>query len=250
MKLTRVTLAENPSLKQSINPLHSQFPRFITAGDKINHHYWTKLGLYETFPSFQFALCTEAGEVVACGHTIPLDWNGSIEDLPSGYDMALARGFQCFAEKRIPNTLCALAAITSPGHKGAALSYKIITAMKELASQHGHQALIAPVRPNRKEKYPLQPIDDYVRWMRHDGAPFDPWLRVHWRLGGKFLCVAKNSMTVTGSVAEWEEWTGLSFPQSGDYVVSQAFHPIQINLTAQEVEYIEPNVWIKHDVSL
>src|SRR2546430_2013824 len=80
----------------------------------------------------------------------------------------------------------------------------------------------APVRPTMKERYPLTPMDRYIRWTRQDGLPFDPWIRVHHRLGAAILAVAPHSLVVTGAVAEWEEWTGMAFPETGDYVVPGA----------------------------
>jgi hypothetical protein len=43
----------------------------------------------------------------------------------------------------------------------------------------------------------------------------DPWIRTHQRLGATILCPAHGAMTITGTVAEWEEWTDMAFPESG-----------------------------------
>ena len=39
----------------------------------------------------------------------------------------------------------------------------------------------------------------YVGWKRDDGAPFDPWLRVHHRLGAEFLKLMPRSLVVAGT---------------------------------------------------
>ena len=114
-------------------------------------------------------------------------------------------------------------ALSAPGRgragaAGAGLSARLIRAMTVVADRHGLDALIAPVRPTLKHRYPTTPMRHYVRWARADGAPFDPWLRVHWRLGAKVLRVAPRSMVVTGTVAEWEAWTRMTFPESGRYI--------------------------------
>ena len=36
-------------------------------------------------------------------------------------------------------------------------------------------------------------------------------------------------MTVNGTVAEWEGWTGLVFPETGDYVVPGALETVRID---------------------
>jgi hypothetical protein len=100
--------------------------------------------------------------------------------------------------------------------------------MARIAARHGFSALVAPVRPTLKGRYPLTPMASYVAWRRPDGSPFHPWLRVHWRLGARVVRIARRAMNVTATVAEWEERTGLRFPASG--------------------RYVEPNVWMRHPV--
>ena len=88
-----------------------------------------------------------------------------------------------------------------------------------------------------------------MRWQQDDGAPFDPWLRAHWRSGGEILKVAYPSMQVEGSVDQWEEWTGMKFPESGDYIVQGALVPVQIDRERSIGRYIEPNIWVHHPLT-
>jgi len=53
-------------------------------------------------------------------------------------------------------------------------------------------------------------------------------------------------MIIPGTVADWEEWTGMRFPESGTYVVSGALEPIAIDLAADRGVYVEPNIWMHH----
>ena len=55
-------------------------------------------------------------------------------------------------------------------------------------------------------------------------------------------------MTIPGTVAEWEEWTDMTFPDSGTYVVPGALVPVQIDLEGDRGLYVEPNVWLEHIV--
>jgi hypothetical protein len=100
-----------------------------------------------------------------------------------------------------------------------------------------------------KARYPLTPMERYAWWQRPDGAPFDPWLRVHWRCGGELLKVAHPSMLIEGTVAEWESWSGMRFPDSGDYVVPGALCPVQMDVHADVGRYVEPNVWVHHPIT-
>ena len=113
---------------------------------------------------------------------------------------------------------------------------------------HGFGALIAPVRPSHKSRYPLTPIARYATWTRLDGAPFDPWLRVHARLGARILALAPESMVIPGTVAAWEQWAGMPFPESGTYIVPGALEPITVDREADQALYVEPNVWMVHAV--
>ena len=55
-------------------------------------------------------------------------------------------------------------------------------------------------------------------------------------------------MTITGTVAEWESWADLPFPESGSYIVPGALASIDIDRDADQGRYIEPNVWVWHEV--
>jgi hypothetical protein len=76
------------------------------------------------------------------------------------------------------------------------------------------------VRPSRKQDYPISPIERYARWTHPDGLPFDPWIRVHVRLGGRLGRVIPRSLRITGTIADWETWTHLPFPETGEALVA------------------------------
>jgi hypothetical protein len=53
-------------------------------------------------------------------------------------------------------------------------------------------------------------------------------------------------MTVRGSVAEWEAWTGEALPDNGRYVVEGALQPVVIDRDLDVGVYEDPNVWMVH----
>jgi hypothetical protein len=124
-----------------------------------------------------------------------------------------------------------------------------LEAMIAIARRHGLEALIAPVRPSWKERYPLTPIERYAGWRRDDGLLFDPWLRVHERLGAETLKPERRSLRITGAVADWEAWTGLALPESGEYVFPGGLATVAIDREADVGRYWEPNVWMRHSVA-
>ena len=88
----------------------------------------------------------------------------------------------------------------------------------------------------------------YIQWQTDEGLPFGPWLRVHVRLGGEIVKVCPRAMRITGSVAQWEEWTGMRFPESGKYVVPGGLIPVEIDCEKDRGLYVEPNVWMGHPI--
>ena len=77
-------------------------------------------------------------------------------------------------------------------------------------------------------------------------VPFDPWLRVHEVIGGRILALAPESMRITGSVTDWEQWTGMAFPEDGEYVLPGGLATLLVEDGAGT--HVEPNVWMLHEV--
>jgi GNAT superfamily N-acetyltransferase len=198
------------------------------------------------YAEFQFYVWDdEREEVVGGGNAIPATWDGRAETLPDGgVDAVVEARFA--DEAPTPNVLCALQILIAPECRGQGLSSRMIQRMAEIGRAHGLDTLIAPVRPNLKHSYPLTPIESYIEWRRDDGELLDPWLRTHERLGAEIAKVAPESMRVPGTVAQWEEWTELAFPESGAYVVPGALVPVEIDRERDEGLYVEPNVWMAH----
>jgi hypothetical protein len=206
--------------------------------------------LMRTFPEYQFALQDLATDAfLAVGNSLPLHWEGDFADLPDeGWDWALPQGLADHAAGRVPNVLCALS-ITVPVHlRGQGVSYQAIRAMCELARAHGLPDLIVPARPTLKHRYPLTPIARYVTWITEEGLPFDPWLRAHARAGGRVLHPCARSETTVAPLADWEKWTGMRFPESGEYILPDGMTPLAIDTTRGVGTYVEPNVWVHHDL--
>jgi hypothetical protein len=203
---------------------------------------------YEKLPDYQFVLVdAETEEVVCIANSIPLLWGERLEDLPDeGWDWALLKGLDDLAHGRTPNLLCALQIVVFGGNRGKNISTHGVRAMKAIGRSHGLRGLIAPVRPNRKSDYPDMPIDEYIQMRDAGGFPQDPWMRVHARDGARIIKPCLTAMRITGTVAEWEKWTGMSFPHSGDYVVPGALVRVHIDREKDLGTYTEPNVWMWH----
>ena len=215
--------------------------------DSVANVYFDKL--YEAFPDFQFMLYQGETLVAAC-NSIPVIWDLNPDHLyDAGWDWALESGFHNQQLGHAPTTLSALSITVAKEYKGQGVSQQAVQAMKNIAAQHGFNALIAPVRPSLKHLYPLTPMERYIHWVQPDGSPFDPWLRTHWRIGAQIVKVAAHSMVIPVTVAQWEKWTGMKFPESGDYIIPGALNPAYAVIEADLISYVEPNVWMHHPIA-
>jgi hypothetical protein len=232
------TIAKRPELAHRLGELGEVWPEFLTHDEVVNSR-WDEL--YTRWPEWQLVLLDEETDLIlGKGHTVPVEWDGRVETLMGGVVEVFEHEFER------PNVLCAIVAMIDPAQQGRGLSGLVIQGMARLAGAAGLDCLIAPVRPTWKDRYPLTPLEEYMRWKRDDGLPLDPWIRLHHRLGANILAIAQRSLDIRGTVAEWERWTGMAFPASGDYVVPRALVPVTIDRGRDEGRYVEPNVWMRH----
>jgi GNAT superfamily N-acetyltransferase len=242
---TVFTHVERPDLAERAAEAGGEvWPEYNRHGDVVNQH-WHRMRI--AHPELQFVLYDEeADELIAEGHTLAIPWDGTAEGLPAGFD-----GIFDIAFGPEPKTaLCAMAAEIWPRHQGGGLATRLLELMGDVGRWHGYRDLLACVRPSWKARYPLAPIDEYVHWTRADGQPFDPWIRVHVHLGAAIMRPEPKSLKISGTVAEWEEWTAMAFPVSADYVFPEGLATVSIDRDADVGLYYEPNVWLRHRLAV
>jgi GNAT superfamily N-acetyltransferase len=208
--------------------------------------YWSKL--HHDFSQYQFFLSLDEQIIASC-FTIPFHWQGNQEDLPDGWDKVLEQGFLDKRNKVAANSLSLLAITVSPKYQGKGISKLILNKVRAYVGKHKFQHLVAPVRPVLKQFYPLAPISEYAEWKTKDGKPFDPWLRVHLSMGARLIKFAPESLTIEGSVSEWETWADMKFPASGDYIVPGALSTVTVSVENNKAIYYQPNIWLRHNLA-
>ncbi|HUE98739.1 MAG TPA: GNAT family N-acetyltransferase [Anaerolineales bacterium] len=225
----------------------ASWPEFMMQDSVANEH-WHEL--FDRFSNYQFALLdTETDRMAAMGNSLPFYWDQPLEELPEGgWDWVFVKAVEDHKKDIAPNIQSAIQIAIHPDYQSMGLSARMVQAMRGIAKSQGFKYLVAPVRPNQKSKYPLINMDDYIKWTNEEGLPFDAWLRVHARLGARILKPCHEAMTIRGTRAEWEEWTGLRLPQNGTYFIRGALNPMEMNFEKDEGVYIEPNVWMVHEI--
>ncbi len=217
------------------------FPPFITADAQVKAHIGA---VREHFADLELVLL-DGDDIVAAAWGVPIAWSGEVDDLPGGFSDAMRRAVQGHGSVRT-DTFVAMAAQVHPGRRGQGVAAAVLAALRDLAGSRGWPRVLAPVRPTLKARYPTIPIERYAGWRRADGSALDPWLRTHERVGARVVATAPASQTMTGTIAEWEGWTGLALPGTGRYVIPDGLALLDVDVEADLGTYVEPGVWMRH----
>jgi GNAT superfamily N-acetyltransferase len=245
MSLEVVTVISRPDLETEMGEaFRDEWPEFIFH-DPVSRALVDQAT--DLFPDFNLLVLSD-GVIVAGGWGVLVPWDGASDTLPEGYDGSLTQTVQAAETASAVNTLVIMAVAVRNGHQGQGLARQVLSNLKDRARSQGLEHVIAPVRPTLKSRYPLTPMLRYASWRRPDGSSVDPWIRIHEAMGAWILGPAPASMRIVGTVEEWETWTGMVFPESGDYVVPGALDLVTINVTKDTGEYLESNLWMEHPV--
>lgn len=239
------SLAERPGMREQILTMTDDWPRFVIEDLMGSAHYPR---ISAELPEYVLFAEDERGEVVAHAHSVPFalgaEGRGS---LPArGWDEVLDWAFSDLRRGVRPDTVSAVSVTVAPHAQGRGLSARLVAALRDNARALGFREVVAPVRPSAKHLEPRTPMHEYVRRVRPDGLPHDPWLRVHARAGATVDSIAPASMTVSGSLEQWREWTGLPFDTPGEVEVPGALMPVRCEPDRGYAVYVEPNVWMRH----
>lgn len=243
-------LKERPDLFEKQDQIGSEaWPEFMLQ-DEIAHKYW--MDFIEAYADLQILIISDDGkdEIYAIINTIPLYFDQPLDKLPDeGWDWGVEKGVLDYKNKLKPNYLMGIQVIINKKYQGKGLSGVAVDEMLNYSKAKGFNNLIIPIRPSLKEKYPLISTKEYIGWQNDRGELFDPWLRAHQRKGAKIVSVCSKAMRITGTKEDWENWTGVIFKTSGDYIIPGALLPINYNEKKDLGIYIEPNVWIVHEIT-
>lgn len=240
------TLAERPDLASAACaiPYPPESPAFM-AGNPASLLV-RRRRVVSRWPHLVVVL-VEDGQPVARGIVAPYSSAGRAE-LPAGWDEAAVWAAEDVLDGVACDTACALEIAVDPGCLGRGLSAVVLEAMRSAVRAAGLTSLLVPLRPPDKAAEPFVPMAEYAARVRADGLPADRWLRTHVRAGGRVVGVAWCSSVVQAPPERWREWTGLPFDRDGEVVVPGALAPVVVSLSRNVAVYVEPNVWVRHEV--
>lgn len=239
-----------PNLRAEVDELvAANLPNYMTWASPGN---WRWHQIYTLFPMWQLVARSADGQLYAALNAVPIHWSGRISELPAGYDevvvSAVATGPNPMALTECQLTassLCLLSISVRSRIQGQGMAGRLLEEIKARAAADGLFAVIAPLRPIHKSRFPLVDIRDYARWRNSAGEPFDPWVRAHTRVGGEILGVAARSIVIVQPWQRWADEACLSKGEDGRWLPPGGLVPLELDEKGRGV-YAEPNIWICH----
>jgi hypothetical protein len=241
-----VSFKERPDLYDIQEEIcHKAFPTFL-YGSEAAVKTWDKM--IEYYEEYQLLLLH--GDKIACVfNCMPMNLDFSDEELPEeAFYWGLEKGIKDFEDGKKIDAAMGVQIIIPKEYQGKGISSIAVAEIKKMCAKMGIRKLIIPIRPTLKSKFPINDIDNYIKWKNEKGLPFDPWLRVHVKQGGKIIKTCKKALEIKGTIGKWETWTNMKFPESDWYVVEGALCPIYINKENNLGIYNEPNVWVSYEI--
>lgn len=209
------------------------------------YKYWEQLFHY--FPNFQLIYEDADGEWIGFANTIPLHYDGALDDLPdTGWDWLIAKGESDYESGLQPNMLGGLQIGVNPKYRSQGYSSILLNKAKDFQKSKALSRFILPIRPTMKHLHPKVKMEEYMTW-KNNNKIYDPWIRTHLKNGAKIIKVCPEAMRVEGSIADWEKWTGKRFNKSGQYAIDGGLSMVEIDLENEKGLYLEPNIWIYYE---
>ncbi|MGH8611455.1 MAG: GNAT family N-acetyltransferase [Gammaproteobacteria bacterium] len=242
------SIADRPELRAVVHQIFDKVWTPTLMIPSVSSHLIPRLVI--DFSKFVLVAVTDDPiEPLGYAAAIPFVGPNQLLDLPDGgYDEVFTLGVQDFDAERTPTMLAALAIAVMPKHRGSGVSEGLARALCTLARSRRFSHLVVPVRPAHKAAEPFVSMEKYALRTRPDGAPADPWIRLHWRLGAAIIKICPSSMTMHASITAWEKATGMLFPTSGLYAIPDGLAPLRVDCERGLAVLIEPNVWMDYAI--
>lgn len=252
----------------------SQIAKWLSEGDEVCEEF------LKTLPDGGWDTIVARGVRQHCFNNITSEWEQHTEVMLTEDQR---RDERICLEPNQPNALSALSITVREDRRGMGLAEALVEELRKAAKEEGFKVLVAPLRPTRKASFPSLSMETYISWIEDlhlsqrskrrmenitvtKQLPFDSWLRKHIRLGGKVVKIASESMRVEGSIDDWQRWTGIDIPRILEEVgenevkvdtdeqvyvevkIEGGLVPLKVYVGDGTCTYVEPNVWVCHEV--
>lgn len=170
-------------------------------------------GMSLVFPEGQLVVKDKNGLPLAYASTNRINWNGTIDSLPTWDEAAGDQVEEASYENTYlskGNTLIIMCLTVHSAHQGKYLSAVLIDEIKILARKLKVKYIISPFRPSTYGLYKQEHSDPgfktYCRMTREDGLPIDTWLRALIRNGMKPLTIRDDSLVVEVPIKKFQKF--------------------------------------------
>ncbi len=250
MDLVIASLADRPDLADRLWDFDGLWPQFMQQDPVADLFYSRAATTYAAYTLLAFDAADPAHPVArSCSVPFAMGTDLGRPHLPDdGWDGVIRWAWLDELAGRTPTHVSALEVAIRPDLRGTGLASVLLEAKRANVARLGFTSLVAPVRPSRKTLEPGTPMREYAARVRDDGLPEDPWLRLHVRAGGTIERVCPRAMTISGTLAEWRDWTGVPFDIEGDVELPFALNPVHVSLAHDHAVYVEAGVWVHHRV--
>jgi GNAT superfamily N-acetyltransferase len=189
----------------------------------------------------------DTGQLVATIDAIEIDWDGNPDTLPKrGWTEIIEDGLirEELDQEIQTDWVAALGTSVLPDYQKFGLSKKLLEELIKKAKALGYKGMIAPVRPIYRFRMPDLTINEYSQVRLDNGEHFDPWLRIHERIGGKIIGVCPASAVFSAPLNDWQDWSKMKLPESGRLLVPNAINYLEIKDGVGVLK--EDSVWVLH----
>jgi hypothetical protein len=166
-------------------------------------------------------------ELLGSAITMRIKWDGSIDDLPGGWEDTVRR---CYKDCGDPggkgcNTIVGMLVFTLSHVRNKGLSTLFLDEMAGLGRGCGYDHMLVPaLAPIQFERvFAGKPFAELASMRRDDGLPSDYWVRLHVRKGARILGYSAESHRFAMSTGDFHTYI------SSDPVDKSGSHVVRLN---------------------
>lgn len=240
MKFVIKYFSESPDLASRISELEDEtFPTFLNEEPIWQNN---QADIMHTFANYHYLVLDEAGNVVGANINVPLAWSGDPHDLPS-YNELLEL---CLAQHKAglkPTALVGILGAVAPEYQGKGLAKLLMKTNTQTQRKYGFSYYLSPIRPAIKQLYPNYSLETFLSWRMSEGDLIDSWLNFFRKAGATELGIARDAITMEAPLEQWEQWTGITFPATGQFIIPGGHQMLNVDVSRNTGTYSEDHLW-------